>query len=168
MKLIKFMLPLLMLACGCASTYSWKSSVPEDIRTVSVPVFVNKSDLQELGAIASRQLLREFQREGTFKLVRNDDSAVEIQGEILSASKNRLAYSQRTGLRYAGYDFQITARISVVDHKNGRVLIDNKIYEASASMTASDDLTNAQRNASGAAADDLARQVVDDVLNLKW
>lgn len=168
MKRIKLLLPMLLLAAGCASSYSWKSSVPTDMRTVSVPVFVNKSEIQELGAIASRQLLREFQREGTFKLVRNDDSVLEIQGVIVSTSYDRLAYSRRSGLRIFGYNFEITASISIVDHKNGRVLIDNKTYIGSAPMTASDDLMNAARNVSGAAADDLARQVVDDVLNLKW
>lgn len=168
MRRINLFLPMLLLAAGCASTYSWKSSVPEDMRTVSVPVFVNKSDLQELGAVATRQLLREFQREGTFKLVRNDDSVVEVQGEIVSSSYDRLAYSRRTGLRFAGYNFEITARVSVIDHKNGRVLIENKTYTGSAPMTASDDLMNATRNASGAAADDLSRQIVDDILNLKW
>lgn len=168
MKLTNLILSLFLLSAGCASSYSWRRSVPNDMRTVAVPIFVNKSDVQELGSIVSRQILREFQREGTFKLVRNDDSALEIQGEILSTSNDRLAYSLRTGLRFAGYDFKISARISVVDHKNGRVLIDGRVYEASAPMTASDDLLNVQRNISGAAADDLARQVVDDVLNLKW
>lgn len=168
MKLIKFILPLFVLASGCASAYVWKSSVPKDMRTVAVPVFVNKSNLQEIGAIASRQILREFQREGTFKLVRNEDSAVEIQGEIVSALQGRLAYAQRTGQRIAGYDFRVSAVVSVIDHKNGRVLVDNKTYVGSAPLTTSDDLMTAERNAAGAAADDLARQIVDDVLNLKW
>lgn len=168
MKLINVLLPMVVLFAGCASSYSWKSSVPMDMRTVSVPVFVNKSNTQELGAIASRQLLREFQREGTFKLVRNDDSVIEIQGEVLSSFTDRLAYSYSTGQRISGYDFKVTANVSVIDHKNGRVLIDNKRYVGSAPLTASDDLMNAARNASGAAADDLARQIVADVLNLKW
>lgn len=168
MKLGRIILPLLFLVVGCAGTYSWKSSVPKDMRTVSVPVFVNKTSMPELGAIMSRQLLREFQREGTFSLVRNDDSAVEVQGEIVSASNNRLAYSRRSGLCISGYNFEVTARVSVIDHKNGRVIIDNKSYTGCAPMTASDDLMNAARNVSGAAADDLARQIVDDVLNLKW
>lgn len=168
MKLIKFFLPLLVLVSGCASTYAWKSSVPKDMRTVAVPVFVNKSNLQEIGAIAARQILREFQREGTFKLVRNEDSVVEIQGEITSSSLERMASARHTGQRMTGYNFKIKANVSVIDHKNGRVLVDNKTYVGSAPLTAGDDLMNAERKASGAAADDLARQIVDDVLNLKW
>lgn len=168
MNLFKFILPALLLASGCASSYSWKSPVPQDMRSVSVPVFVNQSNIQELGAVAARQVLREFQREGTFKLVRNDDSVIEIQGIILKTNNDRLAYSRRNGQRFSGYDFCVTARVSVIDHKNGRVLIDNKSYTGRAAMTASDDLMNAARNASAAAADDLARQIVDDVINLKW
>lgn len=168
MKLFKFILPALFLASGCASSYAWKSPVPQDMRSVSVPVFVNQSNIQEMGAVATRQLLREFQREGSFKLVRNDDSVIEIQGVILNTNNERLAYSRRNGQRISGYDFRVTANVSVIDHKNGRVLINNKSYTGSAAMTASDDLMNAARNASAAAADDLARQIVDDVINLKW
>lgn len=168
MKLTKLILPLLLVTAGCASSYSWKSSVPADMRTVSVPVFVNNSDLQELGAVATRQLLREFQREGTFKLVRNDDSVVEVQGEIVASSLDRLAYNRVPGMTISGYNFLVIARVSVIDHKNGRVMINNKFYTGTAPMTAGDDLMNASRNVSGAAADDLARQIVDDVLNLKW
>lgn len=142
--------------------------MPQDMRSVSVPVFVNQSDIQELGALAARQVIREFQREGTFKLARNEDSVIEIQGVILQTNNERLAYSRRTGQRISGYDFRITANVSVIDHKNGRVVIDNKSYTGSASMTAGDDLMNAARNVSAAAADDLARQIVDDVINLKW
>lgn len=168
MKLSELIIPMLLLTTGCANSYQWKSSVPQDIRTVAVPVFVNKSDLTEVGVIASRQLLREFQREGTFKIARNDDSAVEIQGTIDSCEGESIAYARRTGQRIIGYDFTITATLSVIDHKNGRVMIDNKVYVGSAPVTSGDDITNSYRNASGAAADDLARQIVDDVLNLKW
>lgn len=168
MKPNKLVIPIIFLLVGCASSYSWKSQVPVDMRTVSVPVFINKSNVQELGAVATRQLLREFQREGTFKLVRNDDAIVEVQGEIIAASTENMASARRSDQRISGYDFRITARVSVIDHKNGRVIIDNKSYIGRAPLTASDDLMNASRNASGAAADDLSRQIVDDVINLKW
>ena len=50
---------LSLLVCGCAA-YSWRSGVPAEMRTVSVSTFRNESDLTELGAVAARQVLREF------------------------------------------------------------------------------------------------------------
>ena len=63
---------------GCV--YSWRPSVPADMRTVAVPTFRNSTDVTELGAAVTRQVLREFQREGTFRIVRLDDAALEVQG----------------------------------------------------------------------------------------
>ena len=65
--------------CGCGTDYAWRSSVPEGMRTVSVPTFRNESNLQEAGAIATRQVLREFQREGTFAIRPADDAALQIR-----------------------------------------------------------------------------------------
>ena len=72
-----------LLSCavlsGCKTGYQWTSKVPEDLRTISVPTFRNESGVTELGAVATRQLLREFQREGTFKIRHVGDAAVEVR-----------------------------------------------------------------------------------------
>ena len=154
--------------CGCATDYSWRPSVPETMRTVSVPTFRNESEVNELGAVASRQLLREFQREGTFKIRTAGDAALEIQGVVKSASCGMSAYDRRIRGRIAAYDCSATVEVSVIDKRNRKVLIDNRSYRAEASVTSGQDITTSMRDASGRLADDLARQVVNDVLNLKW
>jgi len=158
----------LLLAPGCGTTYSWRPDVPSDMRTISVPSFRNESDVQELGAIATRQVLREFQREGTFSICASGDAAVEVQGIVKDANAGATAYDRRAGLRIASYEMTATVLVSVIDKKNGRVLVDNKPYRAMATFAAGQDLSTAQRDASGRVADDLARQIVDDVTALDW
>lgn len=167
-NLFKLLLPAVCLLTGCASHYTWTSKVPADMRTVCVPTFINKSGVQEVGAVATTQVLREFQREGTFKLVRNEDAIIEVQGEVIAAYAGALASSIRSGQRVVGYDYKLMAIVSIIDHKNGRVLVNNKLYTGSAPLTSRDDIINSQRGNTGAAANDLARQIVDDVLNMKW
>ena len=157
-----------VLVCGCATDYSWKPSVPEAMRTVCVPTFRNESDVNELGAVASRQLLREFQREGTFKIRMSGDAALEIQGVVKSASCGMSAYDRHIRGRIAAYDCFAKAEVSVIDKRNRKVLIDNRVYRAETFVTSGQDVTTSVRDASGRLADDLARQVVADVLNLKW
>lgn len=159
---------VLCLVLGCGTSYSWRSSVPEGMRTVSVPTFRNESNVVELGAIASRQILREFQREGTFKVRTVGDAALEVQGVIKSAQPASAGYDRRSGLRMASYNFTATAEVSVIDKRKGKVLVDNRRYQAQAVFTAGQDRTTAMRDASGRLMDDLSRQVVDDILNLKW
>ena len=155
-------------AFGCATDYSWRSAVPEDARTVTVPTFRNESNVSEVGALASRQILREFQREGTFKVRTAGEAAIEVQGVITSVKPALAAYNRRAGGRVAAYDLSATAEISVIDKRTRKVLVDNRKYVANATFTAGQDKTTAVRDASGRLMDDLARQVVDDILNLKW
>lgn len=159
---------LVGLVCGCGANYRWRPAVPAEMRTVAVPTFRNESDLQEAGSVAARQVLREFQREGTFKIRPTGEAALEIQGTVQSVAASAAAYSRRSWMRVAGYEQTGTFLVSVIDKRRGKVLIDNRRYMARASFASGQDLTTAQRDAAGRLADDLARQVVDDVLNLKW
>lgn len=156
-----------VLTSGCGTDYSWRSSVPENARTVAVPTFRNESEVSEIGAVAARQLLREFQREGTFKIRRVGDAALEVQGVVKSVQSETSAYNRRSGHRMSTYDLRATVEVSVIDKRNQKVVIDNRMYTAETGMTAGQDLTTARRDASGRLMDDLSRQVVDDVLKLK-
>lgn len=153
---------------GCGTDYCWRSSVPEEVRTVSVPTFRNESDVAELGALSARQVLREFQREGTFRIRATGDAALEIQGVIKSASARLGAYDRRASSRRGAFTLDAVAVVSVIDKRTRKVLVDNRLFAASASFTSGQDLTAARRDASGRLAEDLARQVVDCVLGLKW
>lgn len=154
--------------CGCASSYSWKPSVPQEMRTVNVPTFRNESDVQELGAVATRQLLREIQREGTFKIRNAGEAAVEIQGVVKSAGCAVGAYDRRTEMALNDYDYTVVAEITVVDRRSRKVLADNLKFTAKTRFTSGRDLTTSMRTASGRLMDDLSRQVVDRLLRLKW
>jgi len=157
------------LLVGCGSTYSWRrSSVPEDVRKVYVPTFRNESDTTELGAIASRQILREFQREGTFKLATEDDAVIEVQGIIKSAVAGINAYDRRSGSHKSSYTFTARAEVSVIDKRSRKVLVNNRRFTASTVFTTGGDLATGKRDASGRVMESLAQQVVDCVLGIKW
>lgn len=153
---------------GCSTDYSWRSSVPEDMRSVSVPTFRNESMLTEFGSIATRQVLREFQREGSFAIRPIEEAAVEIQGVVKSVSLSALAMNRRSGLGHSVQEAKAEVLISVIDKTRGSVVVNNRQYKAQVMLTSGHDLDTTQRDAAGRLADDLARQVVDDVLQLKW
>ena len=159
---------LLGILCGCASSYSWKPSVPKEMRTVCVPTFRNETDVSELGAVATRQLLREIQREGTFKIRNAGEAALEIQGVVKTVGCKIGAYNRRTEMALNAYNLMAVAEVSVVDKRAHKVLADNLRFTAKTEFTSGRDLTTAMRNASGRLMDDLARQVVDKMLGLKW
>ena len=152
---------------GCVG-YRWTSPVPSDMRTVSVPTFRNESDVVELGAVATRQVLREFQREGTFKIASADDAAIEVQGVIKSASVGRIYFKREMSMRAYEQRLVVSADVSFIDRRNGKVIVNNRRYVAETTYFSDTDIATARRDASGRAAEDLARQIVDDVTSCRW
>ena len=88
MRNAAFWLFAALFLSGCASEYSWRSKVPDDMRTVSVPVFRNESEVTELGAVAARQLLREVQREGTFRIASPGNGAISFRAAFHRTSSS--------------------------------------------------------------------------------
>ena len=168
MRILACALLAAMALAGCRTDYSWRPDVPQEMRTVAVPTFRNESDVTGFGAAAARQILREFQREGTFRIATGDAAALEVQGIVKGVKDAVTGYDRRNGMRLLECECTAEVEVSVIDHRKGRVLIDNRVYRAVSRYAAGDDRANAMRDASGRLADDLARQVVDDVRNLKW
>ncbi len=172
MKLFSTSLIVSLVACllmGCASTYSWRRAlVPADVRKVSVPTFRNETTVSELGALAARQILREFQREGTFEIQTQENAIVEVQGVLKSATTKLTATDRRSGSQRSAYQFAVVAEVSVIDKRSRRVLVNNKKFTATTFLTSGMDLSTSKRNASARAMENLAQQVVDCVLGIKW
>ncbi len=164
LKIAAVALSLPLAACR---SYTWTSRVPSEMRTVAVPTFRNESDVTELGSLVTRQVLREFQREGTFRQVPSDRAAIEIQGVIKSKSRRVAAVELRSD-RYREHAFSVRALVSFIDKRNGRVLVDNRPYTARTTFLVSHDALTGERDASGRLAEDLARQIVDDALSFNW
>lgn len=170
MIMLRVFLVLLLAGslAGCSS-YKWKSSVPKEKRSVFVPVFRNDSEVTELGNVITRQVLREFQREGTFQISTPEDCALEIQGIISSTSLRRVNSSLRDNSnRRTERRFSAEVVVSFIDKKSGEVLVNNRRYTGRTTFYGDYDVLTLQRNASGRIAEDIAGQILDDVLSLEW
>ncbi len=167
LKPLVCLLPLVLLG-ACATDYRWTSRVPEELRTVAVPVLENRTMSAELGPICATYALREFQREGTFKIRRAGDAALEVQGAIVDARWSGATFSRSDGLLARECRYCVTAEISLVDKKNGRVLQDRRKYTAETTFSAAGDFLTGRRNAAPRIAQDLARQIVDDVCSYPY
>ena len=151
---------------GCAG-YSWKSRIPADARTVFVPTFANESQVTRLGSETTRQLLREFQREGTLKIVAQEDAALEVQGIVTDADSHISGYNRKASHRNREYRFAAECKVSVIDKRTSRVLVNDRKYRAETTFVATNDRLTGERDASGRLAEEFARQIADDVLNMK-
>ena len=163
-----FLLTALALLSGCLTKYRWTSRVPDELRTVAVPVFENRTGVAEVSTICTQYVLREFQREGTFQIRRVGDSSIEVQGAIIKAERRPIAFDRAYGTRAKEYRYTVTAEVSFINRESGKTLQEARKYTAETTFMTNDDLLTSQRNASPRIAQDLARQIVDDVLSYPY
>lgn len=154
----------LALLAGCLG-YRWTSGVPESRRTIAVPVFENRTAYAEFGATATKHVLREFQREGTFRIRATGDSALELQGVVTKVTLNGIDYDRGYDRRASEYRMKVTVECSLIDKVENKVLFDNRRFVGETTFLSQRDVLTGQRNASDRIAVDLARQIVDGVLS---
>lgn len=159
--LVTFVLGSVALLSGCAG-YTWGTSVPEEFRTVSVPVFENLTEVSELGPIVTQYTLREFQREGSFRVARPADAAVEVQGALRVMDREGVSYDRGRGMRATEYRYVIVADVSFVDKRNGKVLLEKRGIVGETTFLTHNDLLTGQKNAAARIAQDIARQIVNE------
>ena len=170
LRLAHLSLAALLLAAGCAGIpeYRWTSRVPDELRTVAVPVFQNKTDAAELGPIITQYTLREFQREGTFSIRRSGDSALEVQGVVVKAERRPLSFARGYGMRADEYRYYVTVEVALVNKDSGKVLLEGRTYTGETTFMVQGDLLTGQRNAAQRIAADISRQIADDVLSYPY
>ena len=156
-----------MLLSGCAG-YTWGTSVPQDYRRVSVPVFENLTDSSEVGAIVTQYTLREFQREGSFRIVRPEDAAIEVQGVVRSSSRTGVTLDRGQDMRATEYRYRVAVDVTFVDKKNGKVLLERKGINGETTFLTSNDLLTGQKNAAFRVAGEIARRIVNEALALPF
>ncbi len=153
----------LFIAGGCAS-YSFKSNVPPEARSIAVPVFENQSDFPELDAVVTQYTLREFQREGTFRIKPPERAAYKLYGVLSRSKSNALNYDRNFGSRASEYEYTAVARITLVESSTGKLLMDDVKVQAKTTFMTQGDMLTSMQDASPRLARELSRAIVDTVL----
>jgi hypothetical protein len=149
-------------SCG---SYHVTSGVPEEVRTISVPVFENKTGFPEFGAIATQYTLREIQREGTFKIAPLDSASYKLLCS-LSTDQRAVSFNRSYGSRASEYRYKLIASVTLIERSTGKLLLDNVKVEALTTFLTHDDMLTGLQNATPRVAKDLSRAIVDMVLAL--
>ncbi|MDD4102268.1 MAG: LptE family protein [Kiritimatiellae bacterium] len=153
----------LLIGAGC-SNYRMQAPVPDELRTIAVPVFENASGFPEIDAIVTQEVLREFQREGTFKLARLENASLKLLGKLEDSKTQPLNYDRNFSSRTSEYRLELTARITLVERGSGRLLIDDMPVKANTTFLTRGDMLTGLQDAQPRVAKDLARAIADAVL----
>jgi outer membrane lipopolysaccharide assembly protein LptE/RlpB len=161
---------LLFLAAfsGCGyHTAGHSNRLPENIRVLAVPMFVNQTLSYGVEQLLTRDVVREFIDRSHYRVLnsRGDSADATLKGTVTSAQTAPLTYDPQTG-RISSSLVTVTMKVTLVD-RSGRVLFDNpnytfrEQYQVSANVTSffSEETPALQRMSR-----DFAHTLVSDIL----
>jgi len=114
-------------ACGYSLVGTGKGTLPEEVRTVWVPAFVNDTPVVGLEQRITAAVLRELSARGRLKPAPDLESAdALLTGRITGYSLQPVRFGPDG--RALEYQVLITARITLTDRKSGKVLFDDPAF----------------------------------------
>jgi outer membrane lipopolysaccharide assembly protein LptE/RlpB len=119
---------LILLSTGCGYHTAGKSNLlPSDLRTISVPAFVNQTQTYKIEQMLTAAVVQEFSTRTTYRIVTQPDSAdAVLRGTVLATSTTPLTYDSKTG-RAASVLIIVSMSVSLKDSQ-GKVLYQNPSY----------------------------------------
>jgi outer membrane lipopolysaccharide assembly protein LptE/RlpB len=118
---------LLLTGCGY-HTLGSASHLPPDVRTLSIPVFVTRTEAYHTEALMTEAVIREFAARTRLRVTPSssgDEDAV-LHGTILKQTVAPLTYNTNTQ-QSSSFLITIVASVTLTGH-DGRILYENKNY----------------------------------------
>jgi len=158
----------LLAATGCGyHTAGHAVQVPENVKTISIPAFVNETNTYRIEQRLTASVVREFTTRTHYRVLNNPSAEADavLRGVVLSTSASPLTYDTTTG-RAASVLVVVSMKVSLTDHA-GKVLYRNPSYVFREQYEVSQDLTSFFEEDSPAfrrLSQDFARTLVSNIL----
>lgn len=151
---------LWIAACGILlGCYTFKGQVAGDIKTLAIPTFSNESSEFGLSETVTDQLIRGFQKDGTLRVVSENQADAILVGTLIDAKDE--PYTARSGdvITVDEYRFSMTIRIDLVIRETGETKWTQN-FPAWSIYAYGGDLSNRDR-----AVTEATTKLVEDLLN---
>jgi outer membrane lipopolysaccharide assembly protein LptE/RlpB len=157
---------LAVTSCGY-HTAGHAVQLPESVKTIAVPAFVNQTTTYRVEQMLTASVVREFTTRTHYRILNDPSEAADatLLGTVLSTSASPLTYNSTTG-QAASVLVVVSMKVSLTD-REGKVLYQNPSYVFREQYEVSQDLasffeedTPAYRRLS----QDFARTLVSNIL----
>lgn len=157
-----------MALAGCAGYHLGPTNgAAAGARTVEVTPFSNKTLEPRLGDAVTSAVRRSLQTDGTYKLASSGDSDIVVTGEITRYQRFEISFLPNDVLTARDYRVMLTARVTAKDRSSGKVILDKPVT-GSTIIRVGNDLTSTERQALPLLADDLAKNVTENLVDSSW
>ena len=141
--------------------------LPENVKTIAVPAFVNETSTYRIEQMLTSSVVREFTTRTHYHILNESSEAADatLRGTVVSASSTPLTYNTATG-QAASVLVVVSMRVALTDRR-GKVLYQNPAYLFREQYEVSQDLTSFFEEDSPAfrrLSQDFARTLVSNIL----
>ncbi len=153
---------MMVSGCGCLG-YRLGSTLPPDMKTVFVPIFVNGTKEPQIEIKTTSMVIQEFRKDGSLRVTNADDADTKLEVTLVAYELVPLRYEQ--GRAKAGSEYRMTLRAKVVfrEMDTSKVLSESLVF-GDATFLLSGDMATAKGKALPVAARDLAHDIVESVV----
>lgn len=139
---LKFWILLTLLLNGCGySLVGTGSSLPDHLKTISIPVFTNNSSQPEIHRELTSAIIDSFVTDGRVKVVPNNQSDMVMTGNLFHYELRTVAFS--TGDLASGYIVELGVDVEVVDKMNNKPYLKQN-FKTEWNYRANTDLVNTE------------------------
>lgn len=117
--------PLLLVAVlgpwGCGYTVGGRA-LPEDIRTITIPVFANRTAEPAVEGLITSAVAEAFSTDGRLRVVGRDEADAVLEGDVVGYRVDSVAFDSRTQVQR--YRVVVRLNLRLRDLRRGRVLFE--------------------------------------------
>jgi hypothetical protein len=153
---------LAILAGGCLG-YRLGTTLPPDIKSIYVPVFVNKASYPQLETETTSAAIQALQLDGTLKVTTRDKADTLLDVTLTGYSLTAISYDPTRPTSANEYRMTLKATLTLTRRTTKKVIAGPVEVSGETTFILSGDMAAAQRTALPSAAKDLATRIVEQV-----
>jgi hypothetical protein len=115
---------------GGIAGYHWNSLYREDVRTVAVPVFANKSYRRGVEFALSKAIVNQLEAQSPYKVVPRDRADTILEGEITDIVLRTYSQDPRTAIPQEQL-YLVRINFTWKDLRTGKILVERRRFEQS-------------------------------------
>jgi len=153
---------VMLLAGGC-TTYELGSALPPDIESVYIPSVVNATEEPLLESAVTREVLREFQRDGTLRLADEASADARLDIRLVGFELEAIKFERDDTRATQVYQMRIDAEVKLTRAGETAPMMERKML-GDTFFDFFGDLASSKTTATPLAARDLAHDIVESLV----
>lgn len=149
---------------GCG--YSFQGTLPDHIKTIAVPIFVNRTQQPAVESVITRAIVDAFATNGRLRVVRPEDADAIVDGEVIGYTVGPIAVDPSLAVQQ--YRLGVTLNLRLRDLRRNEVLFEQTNFTEQADFRVAGSVAQTLSVEAGAlqqAATEIGRSVVSLALD---